>query len=71
MVLFNIKTAKSIARSKTITFRKIKNINTIEFALDITRDLVKCNLKSMSLDQHTDKHNSSLKNTWDKQVPEN
>ena len=70
MVLFNINTAKSIARYKTVTFRKMKNINPAEFASDITRDLEKCNLKSMSLDECIDKYNSVLKHTLDKHTPE-
>ena len=70
MVLFNINTAKSIARSKTVTFCEIKNTNTAEFAFDITRDQAKCNLKSMSLDEYIDQYNSVLKKTLDKHAPE-
>ena len=70
MLLFNINTSKMIARSKTVTFIIFKNINTAELALDIPRDLAKCNLKSMSLDECIDKYNSVLKNTLDKHTQE-
>ena len=71
MVFFLISTLlKAWHDPKLQLSEKSKNIDTSEFTFDIIRDLAKCNLRSMSLDEGIDKYNSVLKNTLDKHVPE-